>query len=69
MVAAAHPLAVGVGVDVLRRGGSAVDAAITTNTALVLTAAGAWLVLRHLGRHPVIAGGAPALAASLRLHQ
>ena len=36
MVAAAHPLAVGIGVDVLRRGGSAVDAAIAVNAALAL---------------------------------
>jgi gamma-glutamyltranspeptidase/glutathione hydrolase len=34
MVAAAHPLAVQVGVDVLKRGGSAVDAAIAVNAAL-----------------------------------
>ena len=36
MAAAAHPLAVGVGVDVLKRGGSAVDAAIAVNAALAL---------------------------------
>jgi gamma-glutamyltranspeptidase/glutathione hydrolase len=36
MVAAAHPLAVQVGVEVLRRGGSAVDAAIAVNAALGL---------------------------------
>ena len=36
MVAAAHPLAVGIGVDVLKRGGSAVDAAIAVNAALAL---------------------------------
>jgi gamma-glutamyltranspeptidase / glutathione hydrolase len=36
MVAAAHPLAVAVGVDVLKRGGSAVDAAIAVNAALAL---------------------------------
>jgi len=34
MVAAAHPLAVQIGVDVLRSGGSAVDAAIAVNAAL-----------------------------------
>ncbi len=34
MVAAAHPLAVQIGLDVLQRGGSAVDAAIATNAAL-----------------------------------
>lgn len=34
MVAAAHPLAVQIGLDVLKRGGSAVDAAIATNAAL-----------------------------------
>ncbi|MFI5184748.1 MAG: gamma-glutamyltransferase [Vicinamibacteria bacterium] len=34
MVAAAHPLAVQIGVDVLKRGGSAVDAAIAVNAAL-----------------------------------
>ena len=36
MVAAAQPLAVQVGLDVLKRGGSAVDAAIATNAALTL---------------------------------
>ena len=36
MVAAAHPLAVEIGVDVLKRGGSAVDAAIAVNAALTL---------------------------------
>jgi gamma-glutamyltranspeptidase/glutathione hydrolase len=34
MVAAAHPLAVEIGLDVLKTGGSAVDAAIATNAAL-----------------------------------
>ncbi len=34
MVAAAHPLAVQIGIDVLKRGGSAVDAAIAVNAAL-----------------------------------
>jgi gamma-glutamyltranspeptidase/glutathione hydrolase len=34
MVAAAHPLAVQIGVDVLKQGGSAVDAAIAVNAAL-----------------------------------
>ncbi|HEY8210395.1 MAG TPA: gamma-glutamyltransferase, partial [Myxococcaceae bacterium] len=36
MVAAAQPLAVQAGVDVLKQGGSAVDAAIATNAALAL---------------------------------
>jgi len=36
MVAAAHPLAVQIGVDVLKDGGSAVDAAIAVNAALTL---------------------------------
>ncbi len=36
MVAAAHPLAVQVGIDVLKRGGGAVDAAIAVNAALGL---------------------------------
>jgi len=36
MVAAAHPLAVQIGVDTLKRGGSAVDAAIAVNAALGL---------------------------------
>ena len=36
MVAAAHPLAVQIGVDVLKRGGTAVDAAIAVNAALSL---------------------------------
>jgi gamma-glutamyltranspeptidase/glutathione hydrolase len=34
MVAAAHPLAVQIGVDVLRQGGNAIDAAIAVNAAL-----------------------------------
>ena len=34
MVAAAHPLAVEIGLDVLKAGGSAIDAAIATNAAL-----------------------------------
>ncbi len=34
LVAAAHPLAVGIGLDVLKKGGSAVDAAIAVNAAL-----------------------------------
>ncbi len=36
MVAAAHPLAVQIGLEVLKHGGSAVDAAIATNAALAL---------------------------------
>jgi len=36
MVAAAHPLAVEIGLDVLKQGGSAVDAAIAVNAALAL---------------------------------
>jgi gamma-glutamyltranspeptidase / glutathione hydrolase len=36
MVAAAHPLAVQIGLDVLRRGGNAFDAALATNAALGL---------------------------------
>jgi gamma-glutamyltranspeptidase/glutathione hydrolase len=36
MVAAAHPMAVQIGVDVLKKGGSAVDAAIAVNAALGL---------------------------------
>lgn len=36
LVAAAHPLAVQIGIDVLREGGSAVDAAIAVNAALGL---------------------------------
>lgn len=36
MVAAAHPLAVQIGVDVLKKGGNAVDAAIAVNAALGL---------------------------------
>src|SRR5512141_3369982 len=34
MVASAHPLATQIGVDVLKRGGTAVDAAIAVNAAL-----------------------------------
>src|SRR5882672_3070023 len=36
MVAAAHPVAVQIGVDVLKKGGNAVDAAIAVNAALGL---------------------------------
>lgn len=36
MVAAAHPLAVQIGVDGLKRGGTAVDAAVAINAALAL---------------------------------
>ena len=34
MIGAAHPLAVQIGIDVLKAGGSAVDAAIAVNAAL-----------------------------------
>ena len=40
MVAAAHPLAVQIGVDILKKGGSAVDAAIAVNAALGFAGAG-----------------------------
>src|SRR5262249_20597402 len=36
MVATTHPLAVQIGVDVLKKGGNAVDAAIATNAAMGL---------------------------------
>src|SRR5688572_23200726 len=36
MVATGHPLAVQIGVDILKKGGTAVDAAIATNAALGL---------------------------------
>ncbi len=41
MVVAAHPLAALAGLDVLRRGGHAVDAALATNAALAVTQPGA----------------------------
>ncbi len=48
MVAAAHPLAVEIGLAVLKDGGSAVDAAIAVNAALALDGAG---LLRPRRRH------------------
>jgi gamma-glutamyltranspeptidase / glutathione hydrolase len=67
MVAAAHPLAVQIGLDVLKDGGSAVDAAIAVNAALALmepTSCGLggdlFAMVWDPGRTPSTASTAPA---------